>query len=361
MIPEKLCDIIKFKAGEKRKAVSLSITGTCEHDINLESIVLTKTNVVCQKVYTIDNLNAILEGTTENQDIKYLLNFADRRRKDRLGNATHFRELDSGLDNDCEFMKNKEVIIKLQEITIFTNKTISDILLKRFRNEMPYRCHPEPTIEVLDLWNKLHPDFGNILCRLQECEPVPGSGNRCSVFNFDKTFSYRHSFPFQKNVWEVLQEHIRKSNWNDVGVILGMDEIHPWQCLASEDWINNQPLAEYRTANSKTDRLLHFALREDHYMTFTSPLKRYIDMVAHRFIEALLSDEKQSPYTKCEIDRICSEMNDALLRQKQFHNGCKILICGHELKKQPQLFNGFVHEVSNLDIIMCYPSLHKLP
>lgn len=361
MIPEKLCNMIEFKVGEKRNAVSLSFTGTSEHDIDLGSIVLTKTNVVCQKVYTIDNLNAILEGTTENQDIKYLLNFADRRRKDRLGNATHFRELDSGLDNDFEFMKNKEVCIKLHELTIFTNKTISGILTKRFRNEMPYRCHPAPAIEVLDLWNKLHPDFGNILCRLQECEPVPGSGNKCSVLNFDKKFSYRHSFPFQKNVWEVLQEHIDKSHWNDVGVILGMDEIHPWQCLASEDWINVQTLAEYRTANSKTDRLLHFALREDHYMTFTSPLKRYIDMVAHRFIEALLSDQKQSPYTKCDIDRICSEMNAAVLRQKQFHNGCKILLCGHELTKQPQLFNGFVHEVSNIDIIMCYPSLHKLP
>lgn len=257
-------------------------------------------------------------------------------------------------------MKYREVHIRVQELDIFTNKTLSDIISKKFRQEMPYRCHAAPTIEVIEVWNRSHEDMGNILCHLQDCIPVPGTGQRCSVFNIDKEFRYRHLIPFQKHVRKILKDHIINNRLSEAGTVLGMDEIHPWQCLALEDWINVQTLAEYRIAANPRDPLLHFALRLDHYMTFTDPLKRYIDMVAHRFIGALLSDEC-SPYYKNEIEKICSEMNDFLLRRKQFYNGCQILLCGHELVQLPQLFNGYVHEVSNMDIVLCYPSLRRLP
>lgn len=180
------------------------------------------------------------------------------------------------------------------------------------------------------------------------------------MLNIEKEFIDRPLIPFQKNVLKILKDHIINNRWSEVGTILGMDEIRPWQCLALEDWINVQTFAEYRIAVKPRDPLLHFALRYDHYMTFTSPLKRYIDMVAHRFIDAFLSD-KGSPYDRNETERICKEMNDTLLRRKQFYNGCQVLLFGHELFQLPQLFNGYVYEVSNMEIDLCYPSLRKLP
>lgn len=360
MIPPKLCNLIKFKQNEKRRAITLSFTCNIEYDIDPESITLTKSNVICQNEYTIDEVKNVLKKPSLNQDVATLLHLAEKLRNIRLGYGSYFCELESGLRNDREFMKYREVHVKVQELDIFTNKTLAHIVSKKFRQEMPYRCHAAPTIEVIELWNKSHEDMGNILCHLQDCEPVPGTGQRCSVFNIDKEFRYRHLIPFQKNVRKILKDHIMNNRLREAGTILGMDEIHPWQCLALEDWINVQTLAEYRIAANPRDPLDHFALRLDHYMTFTSPLKRYIDLVAHRFIDAFLSDEC-SPYYKNEIEKICSEMNDFLLRRKQFHNGCQILLCGHELVQLPQLFNGYVHEVSNMDIVLCYPSLRRLP
>lgn len=360
MIPPKLCNLIKFKQSEKRRAITLSFTCTIEYDIDRESITLTKSNVICQNEYTIDEVKNVLKKPSVNQDVATLFYLAEKLRNIRLGDGSYFCELESGLRNDSEFMKYRDVHIRVQELDIFTNNTLSDIVSKKFREEMPYRCHAAPTIEVIEVWNKSHEDMGNILCHLQDCEPVPGTGQRCSVFNIDKEFRYRHLIPFQKNVRKILKDHIINNRFSEAETILGMDEIHPWQCLALEDWINVQSLAEYRIAANPRDPLLHFALRLHHYMTFTSPLKRYIDMVAHRFINALLSDEC-SPYFKNEIEKICSEMNDFLLRRKQFYNGCQILLCGHELVQLPQLFNGYVHEVSTMDIVLCYPSLRRLP
>lgn len=360
MIPPKLCNLIKFKQSEKRRAVTLSLSCTTKYDIDHKSITLTNSNVICQNEYTIDELKEVLKKPSVNQDVATLFQLAEKLRKIRLGDGSYFCELESGLRRDCVFMKYREVHVRVQELVIFTNKTLSGILFKTFKEEMPYRCHAAPTVDVIDVWNRNNEDMGNILCHLQDCEPVPGTGERCSVFNIQKEFRDRPLIPFQKNVMKILKDHIINNRWNEVGTILGMDGIHPWQCLALEDWINVQTLAEYRIAAKPCDPLLHFALRHDHYMTFTSPLKRYIDLVTHRFIDAYLS-EKCSPYDKNEIEKLCSEMNDILLRQKQFYNGCQNLLFGHELFQLPQLFNGYVHEVSNMEINLCYPSLRKLP
>lgn len=361
MIPSKLCNLIKFRKREKRRAITLSFKCTLEYDIDHKSMTLEKSNVICKNEYTIDEVrNALIESSSVNEDVASILSFADKLQKVRLGNGKYFCELDSGLRKDGVFLKYREIYIRIQELAIFTNKTVSDILSKTFREEMPYRCHAAPTVDVIEVWNRSNEDMGNILCHLQDCEPVPGTGERCSVFNIQKEFRDRPLIPFQKNVMKILKDHIINNRWNEVGTILEMDEIHPWQCLALEDWINVQTLAEYRVVVKPRDPLLHFALRLDHYMTFTSPLKRYIDMVAHRFIDAFLSD-KRSPYDKIEIDKICKEMNDTLLRRKQFYNGCQILLFGHELFQSPQLFNGYVHEVSNMEINLCYPNLRKLP
>ncbi|XP_061163419.1 helicase with zinc finger domain 2-like [Saccostrea echinata] len=361
MIPEQLCDIIEFKLDEDRHAKTLSFTANSQSDVDTDSFTLRKSIVVCQKVYDIESVNDVLEG---NQDfkVKTLLNIAKNIRKERLGDGTHFLELETRLQDNGTFMRNKYVRDLLQELILFTNMKISERVSKRYQKFMPYRCHQAPSIDVVKLWNESHTDMGDILCRLQSLEAVPGTGSYCSVFNFGREFSYRHVLPFQRCVWETLKEHINKNQWNEVGHILGMDEIHPWQLLALEDWINVQTLAEYRCLNQKHDPLLHYALRRDHYMTFTSPLRLYIDLVAHRLLDDLLSsDKKDCSYNTLEIEQICNEMNDILLRRKKFYSGCQVLLCGHELYMQPQLFNGFVHDVSNIDISLCYPSLRKFP
>ncbi|XP_062578588.1 helicase with zinc finger domain 2-like isoform X2 [Saccostrea cucullata] len=360
MIPEQLCDIIEFKLNKERHAISLSFTANAKFVVDTESFSLRKSIVMCQKIYDIETINDVLEGDQDFR-VKTLLNIAKNIRKERLGEGTHFLELETRLKDDGTFMRYRHVRDLLQELMIYTNMKISERVRRRYQEIMPYRCHSAPSIEIVNLWNESHAEMGDILCRLQNLEAVPGTGCICSIFNLEREYSYRHVLPFQRCVWETLKERIDKNQWNEVGYILGMDEIHPWQSLAFEDWINVQSLAEYRCLNQKHDPLVHYALRRDHYMTFTSPMRQYIDLVAHRLLEDLLSDKKECSYNIQEMEHICNEMNDILLRKKKFYNGCQVLLCGHELHTRPQIFNGFVHDVSNIDISLCYPSLRKFP
>lgn len=168
MIPSKLCNLIKFRQREKRRAITLSFTCTLEYDIDHKSMTLKKSNVICKNEYAIDEVRNALMKSSVNEDVAIILNLADKLQKIRLGNGKYFCELESGLRNDGVFMKYREVDIRIQELVIFTNKSISGILSKRFGEEMPYRCHAAPTVDVIELWNRSNEDMGNILCHIQE-------------------------------------------------------------------------------------------------------------------------------------------------------------------------------------------------
>ncbi|MCC6643116.1 RNB domain-containing ribonuclease [Candidatus Peregrinibacteria bacterium] len=57
----------------------------------------------------------------------------------------------------------------------------------------------------------------------------------------------------------------------------------------------------------------HFGLGVDAYLHFTSPIRRYADLVNHRIAKALIDDTK-SPYSREEIVQICEYLNARLRR-----------------------------------------------
>lgn len=63
-------------------------------------------------------------------------------------------------------MKYRDVYIRVQELDIFINNILLDIVFKKFREEMFYCCYVVLIIEVIEVWNKSYEDMGNILCYL---------------------------------------------------------------------------------------------------------------------------------------------------------------------------------------------------
>ena len=57
----------------------------------------------------------------------------------------------------------------------------------------------------------------------------------------------------------------------------------------------------------------HFGLGVDAYLHFTSPIRRYVDLVNHRIAKALI-DDTEPPYSKEEIAQICDYLNVRLRR-----------------------------------------------
>ena len=62
-------------------------------------------------------------------------------------------------------------------------------------------------------------------------------------------------------------------------------------------------IKSYKNAYYTSDNISHFGLSSEKYCHFTSPIRRYIDLVVHR----ILLNEYQ--YTEKELDEICQQAN----------------------------------------------------
>jgi exoribonuclease R len=104
------------------------------------------------------------------------------------------------------------------------------------------------------------------------------------------------------------------------------------------------------------DYMGHSALKLDNYTHFTSPLRRYADLVVHRILWNKL--ENNNPiYTDDYIKNVCSELNmikKIYKRAYNLYNVCKIM----NNNKQLELETNIIYFDTN--IIKLYSQEHKL-
>ncbi len=71
-----------------------------------------------------------------------------------------------------------------------------------------------------------------------------------------------------------------------------------------EKFISLMVLRSLKLAKYSPECLGHFALAKEHYLHFTSPIRRYPDLVVHRILKAALK-KMDSPYSYDELHTIC--------------------------------------------------------
>ena len=67
-------------------------------------------------------------------------------------------------------------------------------------------------------------------------------------------------------------------------------------------------LQSLKRAEYSTFEKGHFGLQLDRYSHFTSPIRRYPDLMVHRLIKDVIHENK-SEFNKDEIEEICNELS----------------------------------------------------
>jgi len=263
MLPEVLSNgICSLKEGEDRLTKAIFITYFPDGKILSSEIKHTVINV--KKRLTYDNATNILEESSKKNTnpVKNMLiemrKLADLLYKKRLSEGAlelNLPEINIKLDEDgnvssIEKVKRDISHQIIEEFMIAANRAVATFTHK---NGIPamYRMHPEPDED------EMH-DFAEF------------------VFNCKN----RRLDPFNKR---QLQAFLKEIN----------DQPESYM-------INLMLLKSLRKAEYSPSETLHYALGIEHYAHFTSPIRRYPDLIVHRLLDLFLSGKLKTNKAKVQ-------------------------------------------------------------
>ena len=155
-----------------------------------------------------------------------------------------------------------------------------------------------------------------------------------------------------------LNEKIENGSFSDFKQILCDVRGFPQQLRAWVEWTSNNHKAVYQCAPNLVTVPHHFDLNLPLYTHFTSPIRRYIDLVVHRFVSAMIHQSPMPPYSRNQIENLCEYCSDADANQLMYTE-TMMQIC--ESKMQPGRlikYHGLVKEIldKSMSILLSSPS-----
>ncbi|GGO19081.1 ribonuclease R [Deinococcus humi] len=256
MLPEHLsngvCSLVPY---QDRLTLTALIELSAEGDILdvkiAPSVINSKARLTYDEVQAYSEATATLPEAARNLegDLHLLLKITTKLRQKRLREGSldfKLREVkvDVGKDGRMELIPIREETARgmIEDLMLLANKVVAHFLIQR---EIPalFRIHEEPT--------------------LQRFQDVTAAIGRLG-------FAFPGGEPTPQAYQAVLKE-VRGTNRESV--------------------VNTLLLRSMQQAKYAGENLGHFGLAFDEYLHFTSPIRRYPDLLVHRVIKGILSGE----------------------------------------------------------------------
>jgi ribonuclease R len=272
MLPEQLSNVAcSLRPNEDKYA--FSVIFQLAPDGTLLSEWFGKTVIHSDRRYSYEEVQDILEGNPgDNSEILRKINqIAKRYRAKRLKKGAlsieseemRFKLDEKGFPTQVVIKTSKDAHKLIEEFMLLANRTIATFLSKpqKDRDKIPmvYRVHDQPDPEKMAMFAVFIDKFGH---KIDMSDPRNIAKNLNSLF-----------------------ESIKEEN-----------EFSLVQTMA----IRSMAKATYETEN-----IGHYGLAFEYYTHFTSPIRRYADLVVHRILQTELTDKKH---------RYGSELSDVCKR-----------------------------------------------
>ena len=293
MLPERLCNLLcSLRPNEEKLAYSAIFEMNDKAEVKNKRIV--KTVIKSDRRFTYEEAQAIIEtGEGEyKEEILKLNELAQILRKNRMAaGAVDFDRVEVRFEIDEKgkplsvyFKESKEANKLIEEFMLLANRTVAECIGKVPSNKkakvFPYRIHDLPDPEKLDNLNWFVNRFGY---------KIRTSGSKTEV---------------SKSLNKLLKE------------VHGKKE----QTLIEMVSLKAMQKAKYSTHN-----IGHYGLAFDYYTHFTSPIRRFPDMMVHRLLARYLAGGRTAQEAKYEdlcdhssnMEQIAANAERASIKYKQ--------------------------------------------
>ena len=293
MLPERLCNLLcSLRPNEEKLAYSAIFEMNDKAEVKNKRIV--KTVIKSDRRFTYEEAQAVIEtGEGEFKDEILKLNeLAQILRTNRMAaGAVDFDRVEVRFEIDEKgkplsvyFKESKEANKLIEEFMLLANRTVAECIGKVPKDKkakvFPYRIHDLPDPDKLENLNWFVNRFGY---------KIRTSGSKTEV---------------SKSLNKLLKEVHGKKEQNLVEMVS----------------LKAMQKAKYSTVN-----IGHYGLAFDYYTHFTSPIRRFPDMMVHRLLARYLAGGRTAMQAKyedlcdhsSEMEQIAANAERASIKYKQ--------------------------------------------
>ena len=293
MLPERLCNLLcSLRPNEEKLAYSAIFEMNDKAEVKKSRIV--KTVIKSDRRFTYEEAQAVIEtGEGEYKDEILKLNeLAQILRQNRMASGAvdfdrvevRFEIDEKGKPLSVYFKESKEANKLIEEFMLLANRTVAERIGKVGKDAkakvFPYRVHDLPDPDKLDNLNWFVNRFGY---------KIRTSGSKTEV---------------SKSLNKLLKEVHGKKEQNLIEMI---------------------SLKAMQKAKYSTHNIGHYGLAFDYYTHFTSPIRRFPDMMVHRLLARYLAGGRSAQEAKYEdlcdhssnMEQIAANAERASIKYKQ--------------------------------------------
>ncbi len=276
MLPERLSNgICSLRPNEEK--CTFSAVFEIDNKAHVTQKWFGKTVINSNRRFSYDEVQAIIEGEDGDfkDEILTLNNFAQILRNNRYKHGSisfdkievRFNIDENGKPLEVYFKESKEAHQLIEEFMLLANKSVAEKIGKIGKNQKAktfvYRVHDEPDLEKLNTFSE-----------------------------FIKRYGYSISM---------------KNNKEIAGSINGL--LHEVKGKAEQNVIENLAIRSMSKAIYDVENIGHYGLSFPFYTHFTSPIRRYPDLMVHRLLERYMNGGKSANRPEYEeFCKHCSKM-----------------------------------------------------
>jgi len=283
MLPENLSnDICSLKPNVDRLA--FSVIFQIDNNANIKDYSFSETIICSDHRFTYESAQECINNETGVffEELSFLNKTAKLLKNKRISKGSINFE-----SSDMKFLFDKNNVpiglshksfldtnSLIEEFMLLANKTVATYINKNYASSSVYRVHDKPDIDKLSILSKIA-----------------------------KQFDYNYLFQLGNNLPKTLNAFLTET--------LESGEKTLFQNLVA----SSMAKAKYTTKN-----IGHFGLAFSYYSHFTSPIRRYPDLLIHRILKSILKIE---PFSSIELEGLCKhcserERNASLAERSSF-------------------------------------------